>query len=134
MNFKQPAPVLKLSGETRAYEIVAGVYCQVDTKYLTLINLDAPEEKLKKKVFEIGLERVRDFAMDPTQNVIALVCDTLVRWAMQPIIELNSCLLLTFTIVESDALKSIFEPYSLINHTPKLPLCPSPSPKMPCEP
>lgn len=75
MSFKQPAPVLRMSGETRAYEIVAGVYCQVDENYLTVINLDAPDEKLKEKMFEIGLDRVRDFAMDPTQNVIALVRD-----------------------------------------------------------
>jgi len=70
MSFRDPPSVLRLSGRIKAYEVVAGVYCQIDDSNLTILKLEGGTQPI---VSAIGIEGVRDFAMDPTQDIIALM-------------------------------------------------------------
>lgn len=77
MNFKDPRFLPELKGELVAWDVVAGIYCRMEERRLTIVNLD--DAALRAEVVELDARGSRgdgvsflDVALDPTQDVIAL--------------------------------------------------------------
>lgn len=64
-----------LDGECRAYELVAGMFCKTGDDLVCAWLPSANAEGRSLVLGDIGLRVVRDFAMDPTQDLIVFVQD-----------------------------------------------------------
>lgn len=65
--------VVKIDGACDAYELVAGVFAKADSNQLTLTWLPSRyEDKYSTLHHDLGFV-IRDFAMDPTQDLVAIL-------------------------------------------------------------
>jgi hypothetical protein len=75
LDWEERAPIT-LDGDCWAYELVDGVFCKTGRGEFSMATL--PSRSVNPSVTrltEFDLQTVRDFAMDPTQDLIVFVQD-----------------------------------------------------------
>lgn len=72
----KPSGVVALDGDCWAYELVDGVFCKTGAGEFSMATLPSQASQAQVSRFtDFKLESVRDFAMDPTQDLIVFVSD-----------------------------------------------------------
>lgn len=68
-------PVIILIGGCRAYELVSGVFCKSGRQLIAITLPSSTNETPSLLRADLGIPVLRDFAIDPAQDLIALIED-----------------------------------------------------------